>query len=561
MGVNRYFAGHFTGNHLGLRIFLAFAFSLYFNVLFTFVNVPSTPWIRLVPLISIEVVLGLVALVLVGLFDIKKPRYWKPVVATLVFILSLVRYVVVSAPGVMGRTLDVRGDLPHVFGVIGMFWEALPRFSILLIVFGLVVSIAIFIGLNYVGFLAIERAIDCVVQRGSKRVLLIATVAGLLLIPVSVVTVHSDVFARSFTTILRDQFTDGPPFSDSRPKLTDSHGDRSLAKITPEMMANTRVDGLQGASVFLIFLESYGVTLIEDARHFTSIAPRFKRFENRLTTAGFSMASSQITAPTFAGGSWRSHATVLSGVRVADQRDYETLVGSGRRTLVHLLNDEGYRTVAAEPAIRGPWPDGDFYGFEYIYDAAALDYQGPDIGWWKIPDQYTLYQIYKREILRSSRPVFAKIALIMTHIPYFPIPPYVANWSLFETGTAYREHLPSIAADDYRDLYELSSRYVDAFLYELDILEDFILRFVPAGSLVIIMGDHQPPKLATHDNDSWAVPVHLISSNPDLVAPFARHGFQSGVLPSQTSEFHMEHFLAAFLDVFGTSTPIDQLGP
>ena len=75
------------------------------------------------------------------------------------------------------------------------------------------------------------------------------------------------------------------------------------------------------------------------------------------------------------------------------------------------------------------------------------------------------------------------------------------------------------------------------------------------------MGDHQPPKLATHDNDSWAVPVHLISSNPDLVAPFARHGFQSGVLPSQTSEFHMEHFLAAFLDVFGTSTPIDQLGP
>ena len=213
MGVNRYFAGHFTGNHLGLRIFLAFAFSLYFNVLFTFVNVPSTPWIRLVPLISIEVVLGLVALVLVGLFDIKKPRYWKPVVATLVFILSLVRYVVVSAPGVMGRTLDVRGDLPHVFGVIGMFWEALPRFSILLIVFGLVVSIAIFIGLNYVGFLAIERAIDCVFQRGSKRVLLIATVAGLLLIPVSVVTVHSDVFARSFTTILRDQFTDGPPFS------------------------------------------------------------------------------------------------------------------------------------------------------------------------------------------------------------------------------------------------------------------------------------------------------------------------------------------------------------
>ena len=306
MGVNRYFAGHFTGNHLGLRIFPAFAFSLYFNVLFTFVNVPSTPWIRLVPLISIEVVIGLAALVIAGLVDIKKPRYWKPVAATLVFTLALVRYLVVSAPGVMGRTLDVRGDLPHAFGVIGMFWEALPRFSAVLIVFGLVVIIAIFIGLNYFGFLAIERAVDYVVQRGSKRVLLISTVTGLLFISVSVVRVDSDVFAESFTTMLRDQFTDGPSLSDSWPELTNSHGSRSLEKITPEIMANTRIDGLKGASVFLIFLESYGVTLIEDTRHFTSIAPRFKRFEDRLTTAGFSMASSQITSPTFAGGSWRS---------------------------------------------------------------------------------------------------------------------------------------------------------------------------------------------------------------------------------------------------------------
>ncbi len=539
-----------------MRVLAALAFGLYFNALFTFANVPPTPWVRLTPLISLEVVLAMAALVLAGALGIRKPPRWKAIAASIVFTASLVRYVIVSAPGVMGRGFDAQGDLPHVFGVLGMLWEALPRSSAVLIVAGVGLLAATCIGLNWLGLRAIERAVPAVVgSRQRQASLLSAAIAGLLVVFAFVVPATGRSFARPFAAMLGAQLAGygfAPRPAADRTAFLDAGGP---GRVPAAAMAATRLDGLRGAPVFLIFLESYGATLIEDAPHLTAIAPRFTRFENRLTAAGFSIASSQIVSPTFAGGSWRAHATVLSGVRVGDQREYETLVGSKRRTLVHLLNDVGYRTVAAEPAIQGAWPDGEFYGFDRIYDATALAYPGPDIGWWKIPDQYTLHRIYTQEIRRSPEPVFAKISLIMSHIPYFPIPPYVANWSLFETGTAYRESLPSIAADDYRDLHELSTRYVDAFLYELDILESFILRFVPAGALVIIMGDHQPPKLATHDSDSWAVPVHLISSDPGLVAPFARHGFRPGILPKGPSDFRMEQFLPAFVEIFGSGSP------
>ena len=78
----------------------------------------------------------------------------------------------------------------------------------------------------------------------------------------------------------------------------------------------------------------------------------------------------------------------------------------------------------------------------------------------------------------------------------------------------------SVAHDAYADLRELSTWYIAAFEYELDVLEGFLLSYVPDDSVVIVVGDHQPPKLVTHDNDSWAVPMHVFSKRPELVAAF-----------------------------------------
>ncbi len=134
------------------------------------------------------------------------------------------------------------------------------------------------------------------------------------------------------------------------------------------------------------------------------------------------------------------------------------------------------------------------------------------MGWWKIPDQFTLYRVYQEEIARAEKPLFLKASLIMTHIPYYPVPAYVADWSRFDDGTAYDVGLKSVAHDAYRDLMELSTWYVGGGRATSSTFwTDFSPSYVPENSLVIILGDHQPPKLATHDNDSWAVPMHVFS--------------------------------------------------
>jgi hypothetical protein len=50
-----------------------------------------------------------------------------------------------------------------------------------------------------------------------------------------------------------------------------------------------------------------------------------------------------------------------------------------------------------------------------------------------------------------------------------------------------------------------------------------------------------------------AVPVHVLSRDPALVAPFRRWGFVDGVMPEGTqTDLGMETFLARFLGAFGS---------
>jgi hypothetical protein len=196
----------------------------------------------------------------------------------------------------------------------------------------------------------------------------------------------------------------------------------------PPQKLDSSLARLRGANVFLIFVESYGITLFEDAHHFERIGPRYRELDSRLREAGYFFSSSQIQSPTFGGGSWRAHATFLSGFQ-ADSSTAMTLSWRRNEDAGARSEEKGYRTVAAEPGIKWYWPDGLFYGFDKIYDFEALDYHGPPMGWWKIPDQFTLYRLYKNEIARAEKPLFVKASLIMTHIPYFPVPAYVPEWS------------------------------------------------------------------------------------------------------------------------------------
>jgi phosphoglycerol transferase MdoB-like AlkP superfamily enzyme len=517
------------------RLAIAALFLLYWNALFTFENVPSTPSVRLALKLSVEVLALLFVLAALRVMGRPLSRATRAALALLLLAASVVRYVDVTAYGVLGREFDLYGDFPHLHRVVAMFFEVMTPALGFLVGSVVLLAGALAFFLNWAGLGAVDRALASGPWHSAVAAFSAAGILFYVLLP-------SYAFAQPVSAILARQW------GHVRDGLSRAPALETLSE--PETALHSDLSRLGGASVFLIFVESYGVTLFEDAHHFESIEPRFRELETHLRNAGYFFSSSQITSSTFGGGSWRAHATFLSGVDTGSEPRYDALLRSQRKTLVHLLKDRGYRTIAAEPGIKWYWPDGRFYPFDRIYDFDALDYQGPPMGWWKIPDQFTLYRLYRNEIAPAQRPLFVKASLIMTHIPYYPVPPYVPDWTRFDDGTAHGAGLQSVAHDAYRDLMELSTWYVEAMRYELDVLEGFLTGYVPENSLVIILGDHQPPKLATHDNDSWAVPMHVLSKREELVRAFDALGFEEGLVPLKKSSLHMADFLEGFLEIY-----------
>ena len=539
---------------------------LWLNFQLTFANQVSTPFIETRALLSIELILGLGALALLRMQRGPLRRLALVALGSAFTAVVLMRYVDVTAPGVMGRSFDLQADLPHVGNVTSMFLDQASLTVVLLLLFTVGASMTFLVATNALAIRAVDSSFT--LRALPKSALVACAFLGLVL-PFTLSTNTSTANSDPRPGWQRQDFD---PWQGKVAPGVERGGERFLfaeptALIAARWLATLRrpgelrlgsqvrsefaglIDPTSGrhADVIVIFLESYGVTLIEDPQHRPYIEDRYFELSERLAAGGVAYRSIQALSPTFAGGSWRAHASLLSGIRIENQRYYERLLASDHRSLPHLLAGLGYRTVAAEPGIREAWPEADYWNLDQIYDAAGLDYPGPDIGWWKIPDQFTLWRIWNDELAppanaqpKNREPVFAKISLIMSHIPYKPIPAFVEDWQAVGNGTGYPEALHSVAADDFRDMTELSIRYVAAFRHELDILEAFLLDLAPENSLVIVAGDHQPPTLATHQSQSWAVPLHVFSRRPELVEAFADYGFEHTLLPEPTVHSRFE---------------------
>jgi hypothetical protein len=166
-------------------------------------------------------------------------------------------------------------------------------------------------------------------------------------------------------------------------------------------------------------------------------------------------------------------------------------------------------------------------------------------------DQFVLDRIRWWEIQPGRRPLFARYVLISTHAPFHIQPPYVPNWEAIGDGAAYHRMEPVTYPINWPDLTRAGGAYVRSMGYEFDVLKDYILRFVGKNALVIIMGDHQPNAQITGEDAPWLVPVHAVSANPSLLAPFVDQGYVPGMGPGDTLACRgMDEFLPGFLDAF-----------
>jgi len=288
-------------------------------------------------------------------------------------------------------------------------------------------------------------------------------------------------------------------------------------------------DRLSGRDVFVIFVESYGQTTLQNPLYAPTHLARLGEAERKLAAAGLAMRSAWLTSPVAGGQSWLAHATLASGLSIDNQARYRAMLASSRPSLYHLAQPAGYRTTIIMPAITLPWPEAQFMGFDGIYEAADLDYHGEAFNWTTMPDQYTLSTI-DRILPQDDTPYFAMTALLSSHAPWTPVPRFV-DWDAIGDGAIFdaSQHVGPPGAEVWPNGELMREQYRLAVDYSLEVVFDFAARHAGRDWLLVILGDH-PPAQTVSQIEGQDVPIHLVGTEAALAA-FDDWGFTDGLIP------------------------------
>lgn len=513
-----------------LRWLVLAAVLLLLNQALTYHNRWPTFWITTHWELSPELAVMLTTVGMLGLRGLAAARAsrW---LAVILMVLVLGRYAEVTAPALYGRAINLYWDARHFPAVAAMFARALPGWQLLLLVTGLATALWLLWRLMHLcSRVLLAAGGDPVMRRATLGVGLLALVlygAGLLS-----ARLHTE---RWFAWPVSRMFAlQGAALANSLAGADDSRPDPFA---TP-LAVDPRL--LEGADLRLLFVESYGMGALDNPLHAKRVRPALKTLQ--LARPG-PMLSARITAPTFAGASWLSHASLLSGVRVADQGDYQRLLTSRRQTLVGLFRQQGYRTVALFPGLRKAWPEGSFYGFDRILTSAELAYPGPDFGWWRIPDQYSLARLGRLESPSPDQPVLLVSANVSSHAPFQPVPPFLEPWQRALADQAYGSTSDTLPDSPPRDL---GQAYGESLAYALASLAGFLANLPDRAGVSVVLGDHQPASRISGPGANWDVPVHVMGAGPRMRERLLAAGFRSGTEPGPRSLGEM-HQLAGLL--------------
>jgi hypothetical protein len=311
------------------------------------------------------------------------------------------------------------------------------------------------------------------------------------------------------------------------------------------------LQGLERADVLVFMIESYGRIVFSRPEYRQKMDATLARFAGSLDQHGFKAVSSFLQSPTYGGASWLAHGTLESGLLVADSLEDAALLRSSLPPMASFFRRNGYRTVSVMPGTRFAFPQGAYFGYEQVYYARHFNYRGRTFGWAPMPDQYVLDWVRRREFEGRERPIFARYVLISSHASFSIQPPFIADWNAIGDGSIYNDLEPVRYPISWPNLKNAGDAYLRSLDYEFAILGDYLARYVTADTLIIIIGDHQPNVQLTGRGEPWSVPVHAISRNPRLLAPFRERGYTPGLTPNQPPPHAgMETFLPAFLEDF-----------
>ena len=290
--------------------------------------------------------------------------------------------------------------------------------------------------------------------------------------------------------------------------------------------------GLRGVDVHVLVVESYG----DIAWRHPELAPRMRRLwtdlEGELRANAFAMVSGCVQPAITGGGSWMAHQELFTAIRVPDQRTWEHVLKSEGRRLPGLFAAAGWHTVEVMPAMPYHWPVGAaFYGFAQSLVKPDIPYAGHPYAFGHMPDQVALLHLLDHVVRPAQRPLFTTFVSVSSHAPWPEIPRYVGDWRPTAADFAQPAIVHPVSWTDLPSGEPLLPAYADSLDYALRTAVGYVAR-LPRPSLVLLLGDHQPPlsavDVACPEDRRLDVPVHVISNRPNLLAPWREDGFVPG---------------------------------
>ena len=294
-------------------------------------------------------------------------------------------------------------------------------------------------------------------------------------------------------------------------------------------------------SLYIVVLESYGSVLTAPP-HRASYEDLVGPVSDSLAASGWHTATAHSRAPVSGGLSWLSVATMLSGTTVEHQPSFDMLRPTLPRYphLAWALQQQGYTTATLQPPVRkrAGLSVENLYGFDRTFYFEDLGYQGPDYGWGIVPDQYSLAVAHDQFVEQTARPFFLFFEAVSSHFPWTDLPPPLVDDPLLLGNRApegRHETGRSPSAGDAASLRERppAEQLLRQIEYDWRVLADYLQAEAPSNSLAVVVGDHQPPGI---ENESSAVPVHVLSRKEDLVRRFEDYGFSEGLQPPAATD-------------------------
>lgn len=341
---------------------------------------------------------------------------------------------------------------------------------------------------------------------------------------------------------------------------------RKNNKLPWKVLDKNRLNNIQfnkKPNIYFLFIESYGSVLIRNSKIRDKYLSRFNLFLKGLEHKNWGCKSHLSTSVSLVGPSWLAYTTVLFGSRIDSNFYYEYLLNNDKLykydTIFKLLQKQGYvsynlNATKFKKGVKVPIEQMQrFYGIDRWLLRNDIHYQGSKFGFTEAPpDQYVLNYAFENYLSNENNPFVLFYLTKNSHSPFIT-PHFVDNWKDWNNTPDTRIGNKFLQKPDLNN-------FIEAIIYQLDYLQDFIINRVNENDIIFLIGDHQPHDIA-HPADGHETLLHVISKDNEFLGGFDNYGFRNSLDDIHTKIKHEAMYSIFTRELIKSYSDLDHFFP